>query len=342
MSESKSILLIGIGAIGTTLGNWLAPHHSKLYALDQGETLKTIREQGLTSYSQFDEQGAINHPIKTIEDLNEIPPPDYVIICVKNYSLEKISKLILDCYGSAPTIVALQNGIENQRILPKYFPKVIYGVVCYNAWLDSAGIAGYQKKGPFVIGTLKNQLKPELKALKQILRKAAPTVISNRIEDTAISKMIINLTNSFTTLIGFTFKPIACPALFQKILTGLTYEGVKIAKAAGFGESKMGGMPSWSLIKFSYFAPLWLTRRAFNKNIRKMVISSMAQDVIQNHSSDNELETINGKLLDMAASNGVEAPINQTITSICRKEFSKEDFKPLDIEVVWQQINHQI
>ena len=338
MSSSKRILLIGVGAVGTTIGGWLAPHCDDLYVLDQGEVLDIISQKGLTTYLQNHKNKSETYAVNTIEKLSDIETPDYIIICVKNYSLEKLSKVVFKAYGDKPVIVAFQNGMENQKILPKYFSKVIYGVVCYNAWLDSSGVAGYQKRGPLVIGTLDNDLQEELECLRGILNEGVETVTTLHIEDAAVSKMIINLTNSLTTLIGFTFKKVSNESLFQKILTGLTYEGVKIARAAGYKECKLGGMPSWKLIRFSQHAPQWLTRKPFKKNVSKMVISSMAQDVIQNGQSQSELETINGTFLELAKKYRVNAPLNEAIYRVCQEEFPRRDFMPLDIEKLWKRI----
>ena len=52
----------------------------------------------------------------------------------------------------------MANGIDNQRILPKFFSKAIYCVVGYNARRDQPVVVGYQRKGPLVIGTPDNTL----------------------------------------------------------------------------------------------------------------------------------------------------------------------------------------
>ncbi len=150
--------------------------------------------------------------------------------------------------------------------------------------------------------------------------------------------MIVNLTNSLTTLIGHTIKEISDPGIFQKLLTNLTYEGSRIVKAAGYKECKLGGMPSWLLMKTAATLPQFLTKRAFEKNVKKMVISSMAQDIIQRGGSESELESINGYFLKMADANGVKVPYNRTIYEMCKKEFNKPSFQPLDVKDVWREV----
>ena len=79
----------------------------------------------------MDKKNHINIPIKIITDLNEIEPPEFIVITVKNYDLEEVAKDIHKKVGDKPIVIGLQNGIENQKILPKYFSKVVYGVIMY-------------------------------------------------------------------------------------------------------------------------------------------------------------------------------------------------------------------
>lgn len=340
-SKSPSILLIGAGAVGATIAAWVAPHCEQFYVLDQPATLDVLEKQGVGAYLQHHKAGMKAVPVKVIRHLNDIPAPDYVLLCVKNYSLAGLAQSVLDAYGDKPVVVGLQNGHANQEILPKYFSRVIYGVICYNAWLDKPGVAGYQKKGPLVFGTPDNQWQNEMRALAQVFNRGVETVVTEHLADAVMSKLIINLTNSFTTLVGFPAQAASDEALFQKILSNLTYEGVKIAKAAGFHECKLGGMPGWNLITLSVLAPQWLTRPAFRKNVKKMVVSSMAQDVLQARRGDNELDTINGYLLSLADKYQVEAPYNRAIYALCRDAFADPAFKPLDVSEVWRLMNQE-
>lgn len=335
---TKRILIIGSGAVGTTIAHWLAPNHQELYLLDQGDTLDAIRAHGVTAYLQQHQHEAQARKVKTIASLGDIEAPDYIFLCVKNYSLEGLAKAIVAQYGADPVVVAFQNGAENQQILPRYFANVIYGVVCYNAWIDSPGVVGYQKHGPLVLGTLDNGLMDEMRSLQTIMNPGVPTMITSHLQDAVMSKMIINLTNSFTTLVGFGYQPIDNESLFQKILSNLTFEGTRIAAAAGYQECKLGGMPSWMLIRLSTTLPQFLTRGLFRKNVSKMVVSSMAQDVIANKRGNTELESINGYLLTLADKHQVAAPYNRAMLEICQEAFASPDFQPISVEQAWRRI----
>ncbi len=342
MKNNPKIVFLGAGAVGASVGGWLAPKYDNVYFLDQGETAEILKSDGITSYLGDEPDKKANTPVKVINDLDEANDADILFLGVKNYSLDAISKMICEKFENPPLIIGMQNGIENQSILPKYFKKVGYCVICYNAWLDNPGVAGYQKHGPLVLGTPDNSLQEEMKTVADILNLGVETVITDHLLDAVHSKMIINLTNSLTTLIGHKFKPITNNSLFQKLLTNLTHEGVQIVKRAGHSECSLGGMPSWRTIWAAANLPQFITKGIFEKNLAKMVVSSMAQDVIQRKSSDSELESLNGYFLGLAKKFNMKVPYNQVIYNLCVREFSKPEFKPMDIEDVWTEVSREL
>ena len=105
--------------------------------LARGESVPEIRQHGIQLH-QKDQVTPPSMHVQVIESLEEIPPPDIVIITVKNYDLHQTAQMLrLQLGEHQPIIASLQNGVENQRILPKYFSKPTFGVICYNAWRES-------------------------------------------------------------------------------------------------------------------------------------------------------------------------------------------------------------
>ncbi len=338
MKENPSIVFLGVGAVGASLGSWIAPFNENTYFLDVGDVADAIEKNGITHYQGDKEQQKQTVKVKVIRDLSEIDPPDVIAVAVKNYSLDVVSRMIKDKVGDGPVIIGLQNGIENQDILPKYFSKVIYGVVCYNAWLDDHGVVGYQKRGPLVLGTANNECQFEMDAVRNLFNKGVETFVTLHLHNATHSKMIVNLTNSLTTLIGHTYQEISDESLFQKLLSNLTYEGVKIVKAAGYEECKLGGMPSWGLMKAAATLPQFITKIPFKKNVKKMVLSSMAQDILQKGGSQSELESLNGYFIGLAEKHDIHIPYNKTIYELCWSESTKPGFTPWDVTKVWEKV----
>jgi len=336
--KNPKILFFGAGVIGASVAGWIAPHHDNILVLDQGETAAALRRDGITLYLGREPAKRQNVRVNVVDSIEQAADADIIVLGVKNYSLEAVARLLREKTDGRAVIVSMANGCVNQEILPKYFSRVVYCVVSYNAWMDRPGVIGYQKKGPLVIGTPDNSLQAELKIVSDIFNRGVETVITPHLQDAVHCKIVINLTNSVTTLVGHRFREISDPAAFQRILSGLLWEGVEILKAAGYHECKLGGMPPWFILRLGAKLPGIVTRPMFNMNVRKMVMSSMAQDVIQRGGKDNELDSINGHIVSLADTLGMEAPFNRTIHALCKREFAKPDFQPLDVKEVWAEI----
>ena len=336
-------VIIGAGAIGGCLGGWLSEVHDEVYLLDQGEVAKNLKEKGnLALYLQGEENNKKTIPIKVIDRLADVKDPDIIAIAVKNYNLEAVAKMVKAEMTGDPIILGLQNGVMNQELLPKYFKKVIYGVIEFNAWFDEPCVIGYQSKGPFVLGHTEKTLSTDLATLQDYMGKAVETISTDRIRDAAYCKMIINLTNSYTTLVGFKYREISSLPLFKKVLSNSMYEGIKVLQAMGVTEYKAHNMPTWSKIKASATLPDFITMGIFKKNLAKMVLSSMAQDILQRKTGISELDSLLGEFVRLAGHYKIPAPYNNAVYKLCKDAFAKPDFKPLTEEQVWQAVQREI
>ncbi len=339
MSTSKPrIVMVGAGAVGATVGGWLAAEYDNIAFLDQGPVAAALAERGITTYHGDTPEQRTTVPVEVLESLEDARDADILALAVKNYSLDALCQAAKDIMGDKPIVVGLQNGLDNQRIIPKYFSRAVYCVIGYNAWVDEPGVAGYQKKGPLIFGTPDNTLREDAQTVAELFGRGVESVVSEHFQDAAHSKLVINLTNSITTLVGHRVRPVSRVDLLQTVLSNLIYEGVQVVKAAGYGECKIGGMPSWFLIAASAKLPQFLTRGLFAKNLEKMVLSSMAQDVLQRQSADTELESINGYVVALAEKHGVAIPYNRAIYDLCREAFAQPGFEAMDMEDVWQHV----
>ena len=275
MSETK-ILFIGPGAIGASVAAWVAESYPAVFIMGHGATQAALRTDGITTYqSAAPEQTRRTVRVATVDRPGDIADADIVVLAVKNYSLEAVARQVRDQLGDRPIIVSLANGIDNQRVLPKFFSKVIYGVVAYNAWRDGPAVIGYQHKGPLLIGTPDNRLGAELRLVQSILARGCPTQITERLQDAVHSKIVINLTNALDALVGRGWRPLSNLAVYQQLLSQTLWEGVRIIRAAGYHEYRIPGMPPFSLLHLTTLIPGWVIRPVFKRRLSAMAMSSM-------------------------------------------------------------------
>ncbi len=364
MKEKPNVLIVGAGAIGLSVAGWIFPHNENLKLLARGESLAAMRRHGLLLYKIGQEATTAPLPVKVIESLDEMPLPDIIIITVKNYDLDRAAQTLRQQLGNRqPIVVSLQNGVENQRILPKYFSRAIYGVVCYNAWREGAGKVAYVKRGHYgvvcynawregagkvayvkrghlIIGTPTNDLQPELQRVKETLEPGLECTITNRLQDASHCKLAINLINALMALVGFQKRSIESEKILVHMTTRLLGEGIQVLQAAGFKEHELGSMPSWNEIQIAINMPESPTNPLHDFIVNRVGPTSMTQDLFSGKST-TELESLSGYMLELARNVGVPMPINQAIYEIAKEQFCP-GFRPIPEIDLWEMINNKI
>ncbi len=341
LKENLNIVIYGTGAIGATIGGWLTKDYKNIYFLARGENFKVLKTSGLTLY-KIDKKNFEAIPVNVIEDLKELESVDIIIICVKNYDLENVAKDIYEKVGDNVVIVGLQNGVKNQKILPKYFSKVIYGVIVMSSWRDKPGVFGTRGKNQIILGTLNENNQEILEDITTIFNKSFPTILTHDFQDAIHCKLIINLGNSMFTLIDQKIQDDESILKLWKILMNLYLEGVNIVKAAGYKEYKLKGLPTWEFMKLALKSNKKTLINNFKASIKFYWLNSMTQDILLGQKSISELESINGYLINLADRHGLSVPYNRTIYKLCKVNFSKTPYKPLNVDTVCNEIKNNL
>lgn len=298
-----------------------------------------IRRHGIRLRQVGEEPTTVRLPI--VESVEEMPPPDIIVVTVKNYDLEAVAQVLRQKLGNhEPIVVSLQNGEENQRIMPRYFSLSIFGVICYNAWREGPGKVAYGKRGHLLLGTPDNSLQPELAAAQKVLRWGLTCDVTNQLQDAVYCKLGINLINGLMALVGFRKRSIESEKILVHMTTRLLFEGVRVLEAAGVKEQSLGTMPSWRDIRLAVDIPESPANPLFNFIINRIGPTSMTQDIFAGKTT-TELDSLNGHMLEIAHRVGVPMPINQAIYEIAKEQF-RPGFKPLKEIDLWEMINDRV
>ena len=339
--NTLKIVIYGVGGIGATLGGWLTQGYDNVYLLARGENAKALKTDGLILY-ETENKNPPPIPVKVIEDLNELTNIDVVVITVKNYDLKEVAKDISKKLGDKPIIVGLQNGFENQHVLPKYFTKIVYCVVVQSGWRDKPGIFGTRGKGHLTLGTPNNENQEIVKNVVEILNNGIPSRMTERFQDAAHSKLILNLSNSTFTLISPDLKDDDAIFMLWNIFLNVYLEGVEVVKSAGYKEFELKGLPSWNVMELGKNLDKATAIKNFGRNLKYSWLNSMAQDMIRRQKNQSELESLTGYLVKLADSLNIKIPYNRVIYELSKQQFEKKPYQPLPVETVWEEINKRL
>ncbi|MFW9943102.1 MAG: ketopantoate reductase family protein, partial [Candidatus Thorarchaeota archaeon] len=322
INENLTIVIYGIGGIGATLGGWLSQKNDNVYLLARGDNARALKSNGLI-LKNIVSDSIETIKVNVIENLSEIRNIDVVVITVKNYDLEEVAKDISDKLGDSPIVVGLQNGFENQKVLPKYFTKVVYAVVVQSGWREEPGRFGTRGKGHLTLGTPENKNPEITEKVAKILNYGIPTITTQEFQNVAYSKLIINLSNATFTLISSELKDDDSIFKLWQIFVNVYLEGVKVVKRAGYKEFKLKGLPSWNVMELGKNLDKSTAIKNFGRNLKYSWFNSMAQDMIHRKKNQSELESLTGYLIKLADSLHIEIPYNRMIYKLCKEQFKK-------------------
>jgi 2-dehydropantoate 2-reductase len=323
------------------LGGWLSQDYQHVYLLARGENAKVMKSKGVILYEN-DPSNSKTIPVNIIEDLRELKSIDLIIIAVKNYDLESVAKDIYDKVDDLAIILALQNGVENLKILPKYFSKIIYGVVVMSAWRDKPGVFGTRGKNQITAGITNEQNLEVLNLVAERLNQSFPVKITSDYIGAAHSKLVLNIANSIFTLIEQNLDDDDYIFKLWKIFVNAYLEGIDIVKAAGFKEHKLKGLPTWKTMEFAKKLDKKAALENFRNNLKYSWLNSMTQDKVIRQKEQSELESLNGYLLSLAHQYNVKVPFNEVIYRLCKQAFSAKPYKPLHVDQVWHEIELEL
>jgi 2-dehydropantoate 2-reductase len=332
------VVVFGTGAIGATVGGWLVEAGVPVTFVARPGTTERLNQEGLRLYPHGHPDELRTIKVAAVSDIAEIQRPDWLVLAVKNYDLEAAASEIHAKLTGEPTVIALQNGVENYAVLPKYFARVVFGVIRYNAWRDATNMFGYERRGPVLLGVIDPKQISERDRAVRLFAAAFECYAEDRITDAAKCKMVLNLTNAITMLVGFGLRDIEDYDAFSRSVSRVMYEGMQILRKAGVHEVSMGGGATWRTMTLARFMPAFVTARILKKGMRDMHITSMGQDVYLTKRGATELETLNGHFLRLADTVGFDARYNRALYDITKEWLAQPEPLPMHERELWAKL----
>ncbi len=113
----ENVCIFGVGGVGGFFGGRIAHRiHSgetgnrEVYFIARGKHLDAIRQNGLTVITPT--ETIVGRPTLAADDINNVPDPDLILLCVKGYDLDKAVQAIGPKVHSESMIIPLLNGAD--------------------------------------------------------------------------------------------------------------------------------------------------------------------------------------------------------------------------------------
>lgn len=157
--NKKHIVIIGLGGVGGYFGfkinqtNETSQEHTISF-IARGETYKKVKEDGLTLLSP-EHPNPLTRPNAVYENISDIKNPDLVLICVKEYDLERVCDQLKQVITKETILLPMMNGVDIYDRIRKIIPEnVILPSCLYVAsHIKEKGIVEHKgKAGKLIIG----------------------------------------------------------------------------------------------------------------------------------------------------------------------------------------------
>ena len=269
----------------------------------RGEQLRALKEQGLEIKSI---QGDLKLRVKATERPADFAPYDLILFAVKSYYTEAGAQQLEGCLAKDGALMTIQNGVENEEILCKFFPRdaVMGGNSRVGAEVVAPGKVLHTALGRIEFGELDGRETPRAQRVAEIFRRAG--IFGELTTDLKTIRwhklMGNNSTNSVGTLSRTTLgQMLADPDGFALVRT-LMIETVIVGRAEGANMSEERVDP--------YLQAL----------VKSLQIMTMKPSTLQDLEKGKRLEYdgICGAVLRAARRHGIKVPATETVYTLLK------------------------
>ncbi len=309
MKEEKTILLVGLGSLGSVIYSRLERKDYKVVCLTSEEGSKIIRKRGLV-VELVDDQTPFMH---TCEVYNELPDQyifKNIIITAKSWLNKSLVNKLIPHLEDSASILFFQNGINIEQPFLNFQKgwKLIRAITSFAALREDHNHAIEASLGETRIGGISLDDQKEVDFWKKLLVEIGlPTDSSKNIEKDVWLKAIVNCSIGTLGAIsglknGEILKEPSLNALIRRIIEEILPLTPK--------EFMINFYEAYSLIEN-------IVEQTSNHKC------SMLQDI--ERGAKTEIDTLNGEIIKIAVGMNIKTPVNSTLVEIVKK-ISEENY----------------
>jgi len=300
------IYVLGAGSIGSLFGALLTRAGNDVTLIGREEQVRAINENGLkvVGVEEFEVR-----PKASLLAPDE--PPDLLLLATKSYSTKTALECARKCIGPETWVLSIQNGLGNEELVMKYTENVIGGITTNGAFLEEWGRVRWTGRGLTVIGRYPSGTSEFVEEVAGVFEDAG---LETKVTENALgwkwAKAIVNsVINGLGTVLEVKNGALRDVPELEGISVEIAREGCIVAQQLGVEFEVHPLELLWDTIE--------RTRENYNSTL---------QDI--RRGKRTEVDYIHGKIVEYAASVGLEAPRNELLWALIK---AKENVnKPMD------------
>lgn len=293
--------VLGAGSLGSLLAGRLSASGTEVVVLGRAnDHLRRIQQDGITVETPDGRE--LVGTVEASSDPRALEGVDAIVLCVKSYDTDQALSVV-DTHVTPDTdVVSVQNGLGNVETIADHVPepRVVAGITTHGATLADPGRVVHAGGGDTKLGRYFAENDDTVAELADRLTTAGiETDVVSNVRLAVWEKVLVNVGINAATALARVPNGDLTDGPGRDLLTDAVEEGATIARAEGVD------VPDDIVERTVDVA----RQTASNQ-------SSMRQDL--EAGSRTEVDALNGALIDRAAANGIDAPVNRTLTNLVR------------------------
>ena len=237
------VLVVGCGAIGGTLGGYLAAAGTPVWVLTTNRAIgRSVREEGLRVRGDAGRVRA--RPSGVLETPAEAPGPfEFVLLATQPPQVEAAAAEVEHLLAPTGRVVCLQNGLCEERLAQRFGRERLVGaVVGWGASMHEPGLYVKTSSGGFTLGRLDGGPDARLLELARLLEAVGPVTVTDNLSGVRWSKLAINCAvSTLGTIAGQRLGRLMGRRFARRLGLEIVSEVVRVARAEGVALEKVAG-----------------------------------------------------------------------------------------------------
>jgi 2-dehydropantoate 2-reductase len=307
------VAVIGAGAIGGLVAGYLADQGEKVLLISTPEHVAPLAQNGLTIEGV---RGRIAARLPVKSQLDE--QADLAILATKILDVEK-SMTQNFAYLKEVPVISVQNGIRAERIIADRLGKqqLFPSIVMFGATYLAPGKMVHNFEGDWILGQANAGADQMLQKIAKVTSKIFPSAVSNDIGGMKWLKLFINANNCLPAILGKSMQETFCHIPFCKISVRIWQEGLDLVNKARITLSSLPTFPVERLTQLVSM-PSDESAKIFSAIMLNLSKEPLYGSILQSirRKRPSEIDYINGEFVNLAASLGQKAPLNERLVQM--------------------------
>jgi 2-dehydropantoate 2-reductase len=311
------IAVFGAGSIGAYVGGSLLAAGGDVMLIGRARMRSRTSLEGLKLTDLYGRRVELpSVSIRYAEHPRAMSDAGLILVTVKSADTPVAAAAILEHAPADAVVLSLQNGIGNADVLRAALPGrcVLAGMVPFNVAPTPDGRLHRATSGEIMV-----EKTPALEPWhKLFVRANLPLHQRDNFGAVQWGKLLINLNNSVNALSGLPIKAQLSQRDYRRCFAAMISETLVILRSAGVRPAKVAKVgPAMMALVLRLPDPLFRRVAAAMLRIDPEARSSMWDDLQAGRRT--EVDYINGAVLLLAASMGLDAPLNRRMVALIRE-----------------------